>query len=343
MLIATQGRTRGTRYYLDERRLGRATLVVLTGLWQCLLAFPAWALLLPGIPLSFPAEIGAGGKFSALRYSMSGRTTVTAFNAQTPANPFQSDADTYSIGDTLLSSDFKATLNNSDGITSAAGSIAATALSNATAAFGTLRGSAVIHLEGGASEAHASTDVEFFDLITVHDKDVISGLNFDITTRVHGDIEGSGIGVAELWIIDVTDHAPKAFELLSGPLYRLRAASVGGEESRDIGELRGAADGSRYWVYGRLHAQADRGLNAFVGPEDFNHVSRADFTHTVQLFIDPSPDSPNAFITSASGFNYLTPVPLPSSMVLVVGPVLISFVFVGARARKQRHGRVQTG
>ena len=93
MVIVTPWGTRRSVDFLKARRLRRAAFVTLLGVCQCLMVFPASAERLPAIDRPFPADLGVGGKFSALRYSMTGSTDVFTFDPTNITNPFKSDGD----------------------------------------------------------------------------------------------------------------------------------------------------------------------------------------------------------------------------------------------------------
>lgn len=327
------------------RRLRHAAFAAALALCQFFCALPAWAELLPSVPESFPDLIGSGGKFSALRWNATG-----VVHATNPVFPFNSSGVTIDspVDRIRYTSDYKDTLGH-PGFTQAvvAGTTNASVTIGGIAAFGTLRGSSTASLAGGPSEARASSTAEFFDLIQIHSADPDKpNFNFDINLASSGIIIGGAGAVVQLWVIDVRDHAPRAGELISGPLFLQAAYGSGDIRSVYFGSLSNVQADDRYWVYGRLSVFAGAAIDFFVGPE-FTRTFSADFSNTVELFIDPSADSPGGIITSASGYDYRTPnapaVPEPSVLIMLAGGLLTGLTRSWVRNRRRCQRRAGVG
>ncbi len=268
---------------------------------------PAEALtVLPGIPGGFPT-VGFGQALSAVRYSMSGGAIVI--------DPSSGGAggDGFGREDSLVTSNFAAVLTQNLGADVQIGTAEALVTGRASAGFGTLRAAAVASGGGGFVDATAGVTVSFIDVIEIGG-DGQSVLNFDINWKVGGTVSatrGSATAFAQLWIFPFGPLPPQGVQFAGnsyvGSSWSSARASV--IDTR-LGEFKDLPTGSKYWLFGQLSVFASRGEPVVV--DSPQHTARADFMDTVELFIDPSRDSPaGAFLTSASGHTYASPVPVP--------------------------------
>jgi hypothetical protein len=161
-------------------------------------------------------------------------------------------------------------------------------------------------------------------------------LNYDIDWKGNGDfIVTPGLGSAsaygKFWMFPFPMPIPAPGTVFFGTAYRAAFFSSGGAISFDsVGDTKGLAKDTSYWIVGELGVVAARSSNGpiFAGPVV---LSKADFLNTMELFIDPSADSPGAFMTSNSRHDYATPVPEPSTGLLV----LCASLAVGIRKRRK--------
>ncbi|MDZ4658450.1 MAG: hypothetical protein SH868_12805 [Bythopirellula sp.] len=296
-------------------------MAILVVLASCLLATPASAVIIPGIEAAIPVSLFE--HHSGLRYRASGNAKV--FD---PITFGQLAADAFSEQSTEFSNDVGDTLNFSDAAIATAASQQSVAGADASAGDGKLR--AGVFAEGStpfAGPAQARVTVEFVDRLVVS-----VGGDFGLTHSVRGSLsqppvgEGSAFVVSEVWVFD--GFAPDDNEMI-GHFYSLHARGPFTPVNRTLGLFGNFPTGAAFWVYARVSVFASRlGGVGFAG---------ADFTQTIDIYIDPSPATPGASITSASGHDYRTPpVPEPSSMALAFGAFLTSFSAVRIRSWRQR-------
>jgi hypothetical protein len=237
---------------------------------------------------------------------------------------------------TLTTSDYTNTLPlpNAGSLSVTSGTTTATATADGIAGFGKLRASAVARLVGGPSEANVQTVVEFLDLIQIHTKDPSpTNVNFDINWKTDGVITGSASALAQIWFIDTLGTLDPPSQFVNQGVYRQSAWTSSGLTDFSIGGHDGLRLGNRYWLYGRLRVDANRAHNFFADNAAVS-VTTADFMNTAALFIDAGADTPWASITSASGFNYASPVPEPSILVLATAGLFI--VWLGSARNRRR-------
>jgi hypothetical protein len=266
---------------------------------------------LPGIPSALPAVGVPPNGLSAVRYSMGGGVTVLG-----PVPPATLAADGFSDGSTQYPTSYDTTIQKTLGAGAESGSANGTAVGNASAGFGTLRASAVASGGGGYVVATSAVTVSFIDLIQV---DGVGGIryNFDIKWKTDGTVsamvgEGSATALAQLWLFPFGTW-PQPGQPFFGQSYRSSRWEIG-QVNGSIGTSKDLPAGARFWVYGQLEVTAARGEPSGTSVETPFSTARADFMDTVQLFIDPGAGSPDASVTSVSGWDYATPVPEPSGL-----------------------------
>jgi hypothetical protein len=293
---------------------GSATALKYTVL--CGWAMHASAELLPAIT-GFPAVSFANG-LSAVRYQMSG--AVTIINPD-PVAGLPPAADGFSEQGTLFISDFKDSFKNDLSAGVQSGTAEGTVIGRADAGFGKLRASAVASGGGGYIDAVSQVKVSFIDMVEVGGDNTIAH-HFDIDWKVDGSVQavtgrGGAAAFAQLWVFPF-GPLPQALGQFEGTSYRGSFWQVGQSPiDNAIGTTDNLEPGSRYWIYGELLVLANRNErdgNVVVTPKS---TSRADFMDTVQLFIDPSSDSPGSFLISAAGYDYTSPIPEPTSWLML--------------------------
>lgn len=283
----------------------------------------SWPATTPGIPEALP------GGFSGLR--MTATTFVYAVDP-TFQHPGSSQYDTTAPEErALITSDYTARFElTGGGFSVTSGTSMATAGVFGTAAFGELRAAATVHLVGGRTEGSSRVVSEFYDFIQVRSTDPeVSNLNYDVSWKTDGVVSRGAFAIAQVWIIDA-DVLPPSTYVNTGMFLQSTWSPEGVADFR-LGDAGVLQLGQRYWVYGRLRVEAARAHN-FYADGTVSSETYANFDHTARLFIDPHPDTPGAFITSASGFDYRTPaIPEPGNMALICA----GLIALAARRNRQ--------
>ncbi|MBK6656904.1 MAG: hypothetical protein IPG43_01525 [Proteobacteria bacterium] len=286
-----------------------AALFVLAGFWASAVS----AAILPAVLETFPV----GGGFSGLRQL--GSVQVLARDPTLQNLPTGHSLNSDPSQRVLVTSDYEDAIDVSiNGASTRSGESTAAAEVDGQAAFGQLRAMASLSLTG-IGEGNAEAVVEFWDLIQFHDTKGSSGnsifQNFTVTWKVDGVVQGAASGaVAELYVIDSLGMNGPVSQLgqLRGMYRRSIWSAAGNVGNTSIGATEDLTIGTRYWLYGRLHVGAR-------GNTDFNAGGSANFMNTAQVFIDPVPGRPELSITSATGFDYRTPAPIPLPGSLMLG------------------------
>jgi hypothetical protein len=287
-------------------------------------AIHASAELLPANAGGFPAVSFANG-LSAVRYQMSGAVTVIS-----PVPGLPPAADGFSEQGTLFTSDFSDSFKKNLSADALSGTAQGTVIGRADAGFVKLRASAVATGGGGYVDARSQVKVSFIDMVEVGGDSTVLH-HFDINWKVDGIVEapagrGGAGAFAQLWVFPF-GPLPSSGAPFHGTSYRASSWQLGQTPiDNAIGTTDNLEAGSRYWLYGELTVVANR--NERDGEVVITPIltSRADFMDTVQLFIDPSSDSPGSFLISAAGHNYTSPVPEPTSwLMLCAGLAVMKF------------------
>lgn len=288
-----------------------------------------------GIP-----QITSQTGLTGLTYRMDG-----GVQAKGPSTLVFGDAGGYVETATTYPTQPGSVLSFSTGDTAQSGGASASALGTASVDYGVLRASAFASGGGGSIDARATTTVGFIDLVTVKGT-AGEFFNFNLSWAVDGKVEGNNgqaTANAQLWIIPF-GPVPAPFTLFFGQSYRgSRWDSASSEvENTAIGDLKGIREGQRFWAIGILEVAAARSTlkSGTVVDTPFGSAS-ANFLNTVHLYIDPAADSPSAsMVSAATGFDYRSPSPIPepSSWLMMCGGLAIMAACGGAR-RRLREGR----
>ena len=129
---------------------------------------------------------------------------------------------------------------------------------------------------------------------------------------------------AQLWIFPYTIGGDLPHPTAGQPnaqYYRefLKEGALGFTFDTTVGDLANLPVGMQFLAYARLEVFAS--VISPDGPQpnfpELVNGSHSSYSNTFEMFIDPSPDTPWARLSSASGFDYRTPVPEPASVMLL--------------------------
>lgn len=196
------------------------------------------------------------------------------------------------------------------------------AQSGATVAPGTIhalaKGSIARPEIRGFASADARTFVSFTDVITIG----VNGGDYKFNLSLAGGFGSSGsdftpkggTATAQLWLFSFDPFVPLA-PFTSGrnaQYYELKSVNSGLVDAQSIvlGTVENLAPGSKFWIHTELELRAAAFWDSRFSP-DLNASASADFSHTLNVFFDPASSDPNATYTTASGFSYLSPAPVP--------------------------------
>jgi hypothetical protein len=266
----------------------------------------AGTVIVPGMPT--PPQVGLNGlPLAALRVNMSGIASADLFG-------FPPGADSFSESNTefVEPGEFGTFLNVNHAINVTAGDNFSAAVGAANTGFGRLSASAtaLTTIPGpGLAQARASVATEFIDVLELDPNNPNDMLNLSSTWNVNGSITGAASAFGQVWIFPFGPFPPPGGQFLAN-FYKAVSLQPGAVPADTLlGSLSDLPRGTKLWIYGRLDVFAAR--TAAAG------ISVADFSHTAQLFIDPAPGTPAGAFTTASGADYTTPVPEPTSLNLL--------------------------
>lgn len=189
----------------------------------------------------------------------------------------------------------------------------------------------------GQVSAHAKSFASFTDLVTVGDNGLHSGeTNVDFTVSLHvsgilrrkGDVfsfAGASVS-AQVWLFAFERFVPLT-SFVSGrnaqyfESFSAHSANLNGQ-STILGSFTDLSPGSKYWVHAESTVEAAAHWeNGFT--RDLSASASGDYGSTLNVFIDPSPDNPNATYSTASGVSLLSPAPVPLPAALwLIAPAL---------------------
>ena len=317
-------------------QLGRPVAVVT--LVVCGLVFThaasAGTVLVPGLP-SLPA-VGFGNPMSALRVNTSGRASATSSSPL-----FTGDIDSFSELNTdfIETGDYGQSLSVGKIASAVSGSVVAVSGTESEVGFGRLRATAeASNSAGGFSDVQASASVDFLDLFRLS-PDGTDKFSFETAWNVDGTVggavpnEGGASAFAALWIFEFTGGPfPPVGGQFQAQYYTDASYSIGQITRHTIlGSTKDLNPGTWYWIFGRLNVSASR-VNDTAVEWGNAGAAFADFSHTAQLIIQPSPGTPATAYTTASGWDYQTAIPEPA------GVALLGIGAASLMARRRRGG-----
>ncbi len=199
---------------------------------------------------------------------------------------------------------------------------------SATATSGSLHAFATGSISRPDRRAFASTQasafVSFTDVLIVGDNGLHGAdptADFKVNLSIGGrlfkssDFTFGGAGVfAQLWLFAYDPFVPLV-PFLSGrnaEYYAQNRQSYGNSEieSLVLGSFENLPLGSKYWVHAELTVEAGVFWDSRFSPE-LNASATADYSHTLNVFIDPGANNPDATYTTASGVSFMSPAPVP--------------------------------
>jgi len=202
------------------------------------------------------------------------------------------------------------------------------------ATFGRLRAGASVSytpgsLGGTFSSGTARVVVEILDAIQFIDTQANIDHGYDMDWRVDGSLSGvPGLGgsnvKAETWLFPF-GSIPQPNRFFEGTAYASFQQFSGSPPGTTGTGFDNIPLAGKYWLYSRMEVNATFNVGA---PLFFRlgGTAAADFSHTAILSITPNFDSPVPTFTTASGFNYARPVPLPPSLPMaLIGGAGIAF------------------
>jgi hypothetical protein len=344
-----------TVYMMSKLRRCAATLAPFgsIGLLGWLLALPCAATVIPPLSFSIPG-LGAGpGKDGIVASQVITSGSAQILYLDHPGSPgLTAQVDSFPEPTTLREFSGDIVSTEKKAVVSANGT-SASAESTGSAQPGTLRAKAVARIGrpdlSSTASAITSTSVAFVDVLKVGDNgnptSVDDRVDYNISLAVGGSLgfssqfaSGSASARAQVWLFPFGDFGvlPPPGSSINGQYYESASALLnqGGSETNanlTLGTFDRLEPDSFYWIFGILEVNASVEYNNLPLLET-TASARADYSSTVHLFIDPSPTNPGASYTTASGLSYLTPVPEPSSAILVT--LGMATLGVNFRARK---------
>jgi hypothetical protein len=214
----------------------------------------------------------------------------------------------------------------------------------ALAQVGTLKGFTRARVENGAPRASADVYMQFMDLIQITREGKLAVVldigGGGIKNQVHPGnslLSAGSTARADFYVWPHGVPMPEQGKPFDFVTYRGATWTEAGAVLSDVvGGAPPLVPGARYWVLGQLWLNSiARGgsLMQVLAPKELE--TSADLYHTAQFFLQPDPSTPDVSFTSASGFNYLAPVPEPSTWItLLIGIGLISAQVMRGRWRQ---------
>lgn len=317
----------------DRSGIGFVVVMMIAGAAEAVSA----AQISPGFPTPDPAA----GKNFALSYQY---TVDASLNITLPGNVLSDSQQVYGeLSDSKLTLD-PVIAQNAEELGSpynATDSISA----SVSATIGAGRGSASAQTIAAVGQGFGTADVviEALDYLVIDqggvpDFQLINRGSLETNDNRQGSAAFSSATFTEqVYLWSPFEGVPSAGQTFF-PAYFKTVSQTAGQapstyEYRDNSQA--FTTGSAWYMGLRIEVQADSHINTspYIGNTDYlDQEAIADYSHTFALVITADASTPDFSMTSASGFDYSTPLPEPSAVV-VMG---IVSVMMGLLGRKRR-------
>jgi len=282
-----------------------------------LIALPAAAVFAPGIGI-LPPGLGGQNGLVASQIQVAGSVTADSPPPNNVGAPLLA-TDSYDLTSNDYSED---ELTESRNTAAEINGYRGQAQSSATVKPGTIHAFTRVDIARPDIRGHVFADaralVSFTDVITVGENGGDFKMNLSLSylfnTSPSPFTPRGSSARAQLWLFPFEPFVPLA-PFTSGrnaQYYELKSVDSGDVNNQSIvlGSVDNLTPGSKFWIHTELELRSTAFWdNRFSN--DLDASTRGDFSHTLNVFLDPASNNPSGTYTTASGLSYLSPAPVP--------------------------------